>query len=305
MMTGVLIIGALAGLALVCLLSVLVPARTPMAVVLDRLHRQPPPPPVRPVPAGAGRGLRLVGRLTRSAEESGLAAALAQGSIATDLRVVGMTAGEYVVRRVAWAVGGAVVTLVLAMSASAAGVAVPIYAAGLGALAMALLGWLVPAVAVRSGAKARRDDFTYALSAFVDLLTVALSGGLGVDEALERCAAVGQGWAFGEIRRTLALAQLHKEAAWDGLARLGRELGVRELQELAASVTLAGKDGSRVTSSITAKAKAMRQRAQSRVESAANTASELMSLPLMVMLLGFVLFVAFPTIATISGGLGP
>jgi Flp pilus assembly protein TadB len=168
-----------------------------------------------------------------------------------------------------------------------------------------MLGWLVPAVTVRSGATSRRDDFTYALSAFVDLLTVALSGGLGVDEALERSAAVGEGWAFGEIRRALATAQHRKEAPWDGLARLGRELGIRELQELAASVTLAGKDGSRVTSSITAKAKSMRQYAQSRVEATANTASELMSLPLMVMLLGFVLFVAFPTIATISGGLTP
>ncbi len=247
---------------------------------------------------------RLGRGLTRRAEESGLAVALSR-SIGTDLRVVGMTPGDYVVRRAAWAVVAAVVTLTMAMAASAAGVSVPVYAAALGTLAMAFLGWLVPAVTVRSGAKARRDDFTYALSAFVDLLTVALSGGLGVDEALERCAAVGQGWAFGEIRRALARAQLHKEPAWDGLIRLGRELGVRELQELAASVTLAGKDGSRVTTSITAKAKAMRQRAQSRVEATANTASELMSLPLMVMLLGFVLFVAFPTIATISGGLGP
>ena len=303
-MTGALIVGLLAGGALVALLSALVPARTPVAVVLDRLHRQPPPAPLRPLPDGAGSAARLAQRLTRSVEESGAAAALSR-TIHKDLRVVGMTPGEYVLRRVVWAVGAGLMPPVMAALASAAGVGVPPYLATLGALAFGFLGWFVPAVTVRSGAKARREDFTYALSAFVDLLTVALSGGLGVDEALERCAAVGQGWAFGEIRRSLALAQLHKEAAWDGLARLGRDLGVRELEELAASVTLAGKDGSRVTSSITAKAKAMREHAQSRVEAGANTASELMSLPLMVMLLGFVLFVAFPTIATISGGLGP
>jgi Flp pilus assembly protein TadB len=303
-MTGALVVGILAGLGLVALLSALVPARTPVGVVLDRLHRQPPAAPPRPLPEGAGSAARLAQRLTRSVEESGAAAALSR-SIEKDLRVVGMTPGEYVVRRVAWAIGAGLVPPVMAALASAAGVMVPPSMATLGALAFAFLGWFVPAVTVRSGARARREDFTYALSAFVDLLTVALSGGLGVDEALERCAAIGQGWSFGEIRRALALAQLHKEAAWDGLARLGRELGVRELEELAASVTLAGKDGARVTASITAKAKAMREHAQSRVEASANTASELMSLPLMVMLLGFVLFVAFPTIATISGGLTP
>jgi tight adherence protein C len=303
-MTGALVVGLLAGLGLVALLSALVPARTPMAVVLDRLHRQPPAALSRPLPEGAGQATRLAHRLTRTVEEWGATAALTR-TIHTDLRVVGMTPGEYVLRRVVWALGAGLVPPVMASLASSAGVRVPPYMASLGALAFAFLGWFVPAVTVRSGAKARRDDFTYALSAFVDLLTVALSGGLGVDEALERCAAVGQGWAFGEIRRSLALAQLHKDAAWDGLAQLGRDLGVRELEELAASVTLAGKDGSRVTTSITAKAKAMRAHAQSRVEAGANTASELMSLPLMVMLLGFVLFVAFPTIATISGGLGP
>jgi Flp pilus assembly protein TadB len=303
-MTGALIVGLLVGLALVALLSALVPARTPVAVVLDRLHRVPPASAPRRIPDGAGPLTRAMHQLTRSVEESGTAEALTR-SIRTDLRVVGMNPGEYVVRRLAWAVGAALIVMVMAVLASTAGVGVPSYMATAGALAFGFLGWFVPAVTVRSGARARREDFTYALSAFVDLLTVALSGGLGVDEALERCAAVGQGWAFGELRRSLALAQLHKEAAWDGLARLGRELGIRELEELAASVTLAGKDGSRVTVSITAKAKAMRQHAQSRVEATANTASELMSLPLMVMLLGFVLFVAFPTIATISGGLGP
>lgn len=303
-MTGALVVGVLAGLALVSLLSALVPARTPVAVVLDRLHRPPPAVPSRPLPEGAGRLRRAAHRLVHSVEASGLAEALSR-PIRTDLRIVGLGPGEYVLRRVAWAIGAAVVAGAMSALASTAGVGVPPYVAMGGALAMGALGWFVPAVTVRSGARARREDFTYALSAFVDLLTVALSGGLGVDEALARSAAVGQGWAFGELRRSLALAQLHKEAAWDGLARLGRELGVRELEELAASVTLAGKDGSRVTTSIKAKAKAMREHAQNRVEAGANTASELMSLPLMVMLLGFVLFVAFPTIATISGGLAP
>ena len=303
-MTGALVVGALAGLALAVLLGALVPSRPPLAVVLDRLHRQPPPADPRPLPEGAGALSRLGRRLTRTVEESGAVAGLGS-SIRTDLRVVGLSPGEYVVRRVAWGLGAAVVGVALVALAAAADVGLPPYVATAAALFMGFLGWFVPAVTVRSGARARREDFTYALSAFVDLLTVALAGGLGVDEALARSASVGQGWAFGELRRALALAQLHKEAAWDGLGRLGEELGVQELEELAASVTLAGKDGARVTTSITAKAKAMREHAQARVEASANTASELMSLPLMVMLLGFVLFVAFPTIVTISGGLGP
>ena len=48
------------------------------------------------------------------------------------------------------------------------------------------------------------------------------------------------------------------EPPWPGLDRLGTELGVPELNELAASVTLAGDEGARVRASIAAKARAMR-----------------------------------------------
>ena len=85
-MTGALVVGILAGLGLVALLSALVPARTPVGVVLDRLHRQPPPAPPRPLPEGAGSAARLAQRLTRSVEESGAAAALSR-SIEKDLLI--------------------------------------------------------------------------------------------------------------------------------------------------------------------------------------------------------------------------
>jgi tight adherence protein C len=296
-MSLALVVGLVGGVALVLTLSVLIPSRPPLGVVLDRLHR-----PRQPAPSPEASGSSVPRRLTQAMEGSGTASALSR-SVGADLRLLGMSETEYAVRRVVWPVAGALVAPGLAAFAFSLGIAVPVILVIVTSLALAVLGAMVPVVTVRSRARARRDDFTYALSGFVDLVAIALAGGLGVEEALVTCADTGQGWAFGELRRALAQAQLRNEAPWEAFTRLATELGVPELAELAASVTLAGKDGARVTTSITAKAKAMRAHAQARVEAAGHSASELMSVPLMLLLGGLVIFIAFPAAQSILSGL--
>ena len=171
------------------------------------------------------------------------------------------------------------------------------------ALALAAAGFLAPDLGVRAEAAARRADARHALSAFLDLATIALAGGAGIDQALTDAAADGDGWAFRQIRRALAASEAARTPPWDALAQLGAEIGVTDLAELAASVQLAGTEGARIRASLTAKAQALRTRQMSEAEAAAAAATERMSLPVVVLFAGFLLFLAFPAVAHVLTGL--
>jgi Flp pilus assembly protein TadB len=149
----------------------------------------------------------------------------------------------------------------------------------------------------------RRRGFRHALGCFLDLVAVRLAGGAGVEGALNDSATSGLGWAFGEIRQALAQARLMGEAPWAGLDRLGNDLAISELSELAASVALAGDEGARVRTSISAKARSIRLRGLADAESSAQAASERMSLPIVLLMLGFVIFLGYPAVMQVLMGL--
>lgn len=288
-----LLVGLVGGAGVVIALSALIPAPPSIALVLERLHQLPP------TTLGTG-GRSGPGRLVRGLER--FAGPRLSAATRRDLRLMEMSEADYLLRQVLWATGAGLASPGLAAFAFALGLDPPIVLSAAGALALGALGAMVPPVVVRSGAKARRDDFTYALSGFLDLVAVEMAGGRGIDQALESAAATGQGWAFAELRRVLAQAQLRSEAPWDAFDRLGSELAIPQLRELGASVRLAGTDGARITASIGAKAKALRSHAQSRMEAEAHSASELMSVALMVLLGGLVLFVGYPAAVSIVSG---
>ena len=148
----------------------------------------------------------------------------------------------------------------------------------------------------------RRQAFRHAFGAYLDLVTILLAGGAGIESALEGAAEAGDGWAFGEIRRALRRARLTRRSPWEAFAQLGEELGVNELNELAATVSLAGDHGARIKQSLTAKADALRTAQAADLEASAETRTEKMIVPVVVMILGLVLFIAFGAVQAITDG---
>jgi tight adherence protein C len=161
----------------------------------------------------------------------------------------------------------------------------------------------LPVDRASSRAAERRRTFRHAFSAFLDIVSISLAGGRGVDSALHDGASAGRGWAFSELRRALLEARLAGETPWAGLDRLGSELAVSELSELAASAALAGSEGARVRSSLAAKARAIRQRSLAESEAAAQSASERMSLPIVLLMVGFIVFLVYPAIDRVLTGI--
>ena len=90
---------------------------------------------------------------------------------------------------------------------------------------------------------------------------------------------------------------------WGPLGRLGEELGIEELSELAATVALAGAEGAKVRATLAAKAASIRSHALANAQANAEAMSERMSLPVVVLFAGFLLFVGYPALAHVLEGL--
>ena len=147
------------------------------------------------------------------------------------------------------------------------------------------------------------DHARHALAAFLDLVVIATAGGAGVEAALTYAAATGQGPAFAQLRQALETARLTRQPPWQTLGQLGTELGVTELTELAASITLAGTEGAKVRASLAAKSAAMRARQLAEAEAGAQAATERMSLPLVVLFAGFLALIGYPAIVHVITGI--
>jgi Flp pilus assembly protein TadB len=146
----------------------------------------------------------------------------------------------------------------------------------------------------------RRRDFRHCLSAYLDLVTIILAGGGGLETALHTAADLGDGWAFTEIRSALRRARLTNRTPWDVFDELGEELGVDELRELAAAAHLAGDQGARIRASLAAKADSMRSSQTAAIEAQAESATEKMLLPVVTLVVGMILFIGFGVVEAIS-----
>jgi len=293
-MTAALLLGAGIGLGVVLIIGALVPARPSLATASARLHRAAPAWERDIAPAQSATG-RWTGRV---AQALGLPNRFGP-SVRCDLRITGRSIDDHVTATVATAIGGAAFVPAMAALMWIGGVGLPVVVPATAALLGAALGGWVPTLSLRSLAAERRRSFRHALSSFLDLVAVTLASGAGVESALARSAACSQGWAFGEIGQALVAGRLRGETPWAALDRLGTELGVAELRELAASVALAGEDGARVRASVAARARSLRIRGLTESEAEAQASTERMSLPIVLLMAGFMVFVIYPALSRI------
>lgn len=294
-MTAAILLGVAAGTGVLLLLSGLVPTRLPLQRALARLDEVP----VRQTESSDPRWIAVLGA---PLVDTSVGRVLTT-SVRQDLEVLERSPQEHLARHLLlvtvallWApatfalmtIGGVDVSWTLPLWVS---------------LVFGSVAIVVPSLAVRAEAATRRRSFRHALGCFLDLVAVRLAGGAGVDSALAGSAAAGEGWAFAQLRRCLTEARLRGEPSWQGLATLGEEIGITELQELAASAGLAGDEGARVRISIAAKARAIRMRGLADAEGAAQSASERMSLPVVLLMTGFIVFLGYPAVAQVVNGL--
>jgi len=175
----------------------------------------------------------------------------------------------------------------------------PLVALGL-AVVLSVGGFFYPDLPLAEQVEKRQQSFRHALSSWLDLVTIILAGGGGIESALAGAADAGEGWAFEEIRGALRRADLTGRTPWDLLDDLGKTLGISELRELSSSVGLAGGSGAKIRQSLAAKADALRDKQAADIEASAEARTEKMIVPVTVMIVGLTLFIGFGAVSAIS-----
>jgi Flp pilus assembly protein TadB len=255
-----LLLGGLMGLGLFLVAKGATATAPSLRVEVERSHV----PAVEP----SGRLEGIAGRLTESWLRP-------RRSLDADLAIQGTTVEQQLLVKLVGALSGASAPVLCSVLAGVSGAWLPVGPVLGVSVALGLVGFLLPDAMVHSRATERRQEFRAALSAFVNVVTIVLAGGGGIETALDTAATSSTAWPFQRIRTVLAQSRMSGEAPWDALDRLGRVLQVPELSEVAASITLA----------------AARAEAESQ--------SEMMALPTVAMLLAFILLIGYPALANV------
>lgn len=292
-MTALALLGAGIGAGAWLLMRALAPRPLPLMAIESTLSR-PGVPATSEAPARTARD-RVAGVAARVLPALGDRADRSQL-----LRLTGRTAERLALDKLVGAAGGLTGTGLLGAGLTLTGLAPPPAVLAVAALLVAAGGFLLPDLLLRDEAEKRRRAFRHALSSYLDLVNVILAGGGGIETSLHAAAEAGDGWAFASIRRALDRARLTNRSPWDTFAELGDDLGIEELAELAASVELAGSQGARIRASLAAKADSLRGHQVAETEAAAEAATERMTIPVAVLLFGFLVFIAYPAVQQIT-----
>ncbi|WP_367115027.1 type II secretion system F family protein [Actinophytocola sp.] len=294
-----MVLGAGFGVGVWALVVWAIPPRPGLGAVLNRLDATPEPPPITATQEHTGWAATIGKPFVAPLAALGLPSP----GLRKDLAITGRSIETHLADKAALGMAGLLLPTLVSLALTAASMPLPWELSLIASVLIGVVGFLLPDVGVRRDAARRRADFRLALSAYLNLIRVTLAGGAGVEGALTDAATVGHGWSFTQLRRALTIAKITRSTPWSALRALGEELDVRELAELSASVSLAGTEGAKVRASLRAKAAALRTRELTDAEGEAQAATERMSLPVIALFVGFLLFIGYPAVAQVLGGM--
>jgi tight adherence protein C len=282
-MIDILASGGIAGLGVTLIYVGLRPPRRALGQVLDGLRR-----PVEDRPVGRARVYQLAAEPARSL-------GLPRRQVRLDLEIMQKDHAQHLTEQtLAVLVGG----LLLPMAATLAGMSgqVPLWLALVGGA----IGFRWADANLHAQAQQRREQLRHTLSLMLTLLTISLARGAGIEQALGEASTVCTGPGADRLRQVLGAARRLRRPPWQDLGKLGKKTGVTELTELAASMSLAGSEGARIRSSLSARAAAMRQAATAQAETEAEKSSSRMAVPLLILGIAYLIFLLYPPLAGIG-----
>ena len=271
--------GAGVGLGLFLLVREALPATPALGPALRRLHQ----------PAGLARPAGTAGRDLDWL--SGLARWLRPPH--RQLALIGQTPEQYTLSLVLSGLIGLATPALLTALLFIAGVRPPIVIPAFAALGFAFITVLLAHRSVLSKAERARREFSQAVCAYLDLVALQLSAAHGPVQALERAAAVCDGWVFERIREALRMAQLQMHSPWDELRELAEKIGIPELGDVGAIMQSSGTEGAQVHESLRGRADSLRDQIRTDNLALAEAVTSRLDIPgalLVFVLIGFVLY---------------
>lgn len=297
MRESTLVLATLCG-ALLALAPVLVVAgrrRAPLrlADALDGLSGQAREEPVVVLPEGAGRLDRLGASL--AARHPVLLGARTRRTLALQ----GRTPGDLLVEKAVLATGGLVVPLMAQVAASMVGTRLPVTPVGL-SLLLAVLGWFVPDLRVRSRSRAVHQDAAEVVLVYIDLVTLGRLANQSASRALDEAARMSDHPVMTRIRTALERSRLEQRTPWAELERVAEELELPELSELVEVLRLDDL-GASLAGALRARVAEMRDAHLTREKLAAQAVTESLTIWMVVPVLVLGLVLITPPLLRIAG----
>jgi Flp pilus assembly protein TadB len=166
-----------------------------------------------------------------------------------------------------------------------------------GALAGAVLGPMLVHTATAERAARTRTDLRYQISAYLDVVTMLLAGNTGYEGALEQAAHAGDGRLFVELRRRMRESGARGASLTEALRRTGADLGLDELEHVAATAALSASEGAPVARTLAAKCATLRSALATEQESEARLRTSRLTTPIVGMALIFMGLVIYPALS--------
>jgi hypothetical protein len=282
--------GSAIAFGLWALAGTLLPVRPRLADALDLLDGSLDAPDE---PAGAGLD-RLGGWLRTRLRRPVPAATLRR------LRMAGRSVDRHFAQKALTALAGlllpGLVGVVLAVTISA-GAEVPAVVG----LLLGVVGFLLPDVLLRGADTDLTEDATEALLTYFDLVTLERLANASGSQALRSAAAVSDVTVFVAIRDALERARLEQRVPYPELQRLGRDLALPALVDIADVMAL-DEAGAALSGALRARVRELRDAHLTQAKIAAAAVSERMAFFMVIPSLVFGLFFLVPPVLRLLDG---
>ncbi|WP_369370329.1 hypothetical protein AB1046_16230 [Promicromonospora sp. Populi] len=288
--------GAVAGFGLFLVVRELLPSTPRLQSALDRLSGDDK---VEPITVSAG------GELTSTQRYTQVFGAWAQrrlpvrllgrwGPTRADLDLIGKTATDHYGEKALGAVIALVAVPFLGLCVGLLNLGMPVGVPLGASIIFALGAWFLPDLDARTKARRARQEFSRAVSTYLELLAIERISGAGATQATFAAAQVAGSWPFRRIAEALERGRWEGQAPWVALRELGEEVGVDALGEVAAIVELAGTQGSAIHDQLQSKAAAMRDAQLDVEQQIAHDATVRMTVPGTLTVFVYFLMLIFP-----------
>ncbi len=301
-MTAIIVLGSLLALGLLQLRWLLFPPAPDLVAEIYQWRRGRERATER---VGTSQTLSPLGRLTRWVVDT-LRTYRPEflDNLAPDLAITQRDLQSWLTRVTGLALGFGLAPIVLVLGRRLRGDDVSVQWAPVVGVVLAVAAVMLSIKDLRTQAARDREEYTQALSTYLDLVAMSMEAGQGHAQALPAASQIGTRRVFDEIRTAIDLAPSRGITAWEALGQLGERYRIAELISLRSSIELAQDDGARVKASLIARAQTMRSSRLAGAVERANRATESMRQLTMVAAMLAAVYIAAPYILALRSAAG-
>jgi len=216
--------------------------------------------------------------------------------LAADLRIMRTTEASLAFQKLGGAILGALLPIVMHAVLRLLAFAPAPWWPIVGAVVGLVVGFFYPDQRLREKATDARRAFQHALAAYLELVRSLIAGGMYVEGALLVAANAGDGPAFGELRHAVDVSNTTGTPVSAEFLRLGQDLAITELDQIASSISLAREQGVSPDDALSSRAQILSERQLYDARSEAEAATANMAFPSVLLALAFVCYLGAPAL---------